>query len=561
MSISSSPLRALPFKCVALALAFNAGTSLAADHEPALGINLNGVTDWSTAHPLRDLFKYSRTWLTQCDAGSQPDCTSGNAWDTGESSQLDLDPHGWVRSLPQPGDAPVFWMASTFWTLDDNFPFGRYVVQYDGQGTLEYALGASLVAADSQPGRDIIDIHSPGVLLKITATDPDSTGNYIRNITVLPEQQADVDPAAEPFNPAYLARLAPFQALRFMNWMGTNNSPQSVWSERPVPGDARYTSAGGMPIELMLRLANALDQHVWFTLPHMADDNYVQQFAQMVLAQLNPDIEVYLEYSNEVWNGIFTQAQWVEQQGMAQWPTDPASPFTKRINWFGMRTAQICDIWKGVWGTAADRVHCVMGAQAANSWTASQAMDCPLWNEGPCHAHGIDAIATAPYFGGYLGSPDWENSVDGWTLEADGGFNALFNELDPGALDQAYVWISDNRTAADSYGVELLAYEGGQHLAGFGGVENNTAITTLFTEANRDPRMGDLYRQYFPGWSQRGGGLFMHYFDIGASSKWGSWGALEYVGQSSSAKYQALLDYLNATGGGDTLFADGFESL
>ena len=556
--VSSVGLRGL-----VLVFALGTGSAGGADPDPALGTNLNGVRDWSPAHPFLNLFKYSRPWLTQCDAGQQPDCTSANAWDTGESAQLDVDAHGWVRSLPEPGDAPTYWIASTFWALDDDYSGGRHVVQYDGQGSIQYALGASLVAGDSQPGRHVIDIHDPasGVLLRITATDPGGTGDYIRNITVVPESQADVDPTDEPFNPTYLQRLQPFQAVRFMNWMRTNNSPQASWAQRPLPDDARYTGPGGVPIELMIRLANTLDQHAWFTVPHMVDDNYVQQFAQVALAQLEAGIEVYLEYSNEVWNGIFSQAQWVEQQGMAAWPDDPASPFTKRINWFGMRTAQVCDLWKGVWGDAADRVHCVMGAQAANSWTATQAMDCPLWTNGPCHAHGIDAVATAPYFGGYLGSPAWESTVEGWTMNPDGGFDALFAELDPAALEQAYAWIADNRAAADTYGVALLAYEGGQHLAGFNGVENNGAITALFTGANREPRMGDLYRQYFPGWRARGGGLFMQFTDIGAYSKWGSWGALEHLGQANSPKYQGLLDYLELVGAGDVLFADGFELL
>lgn len=224
----------------------------------------------------------------------------------------------------------------------------------------------------------------------------------------------------------------------------------------------------------------------------------------------------------------------------------------------GLGTAQVCDLWKSVWAGQAGRVHCVMGSQAANSWTASQALNCPLWSQGPCATHGIDAVAIAPYFGGYLGHPSMEATVEGWTAAPDGGLQMLFDELDPAALNQAYGWVDDNRVVVDSFGIDLLAYGGGRHLAGFLGVENNTAITTLFTTASRDPRMGSLYDLYLDGWNQHGGGLFMHLTDIGAYSKWGSWGAMETLHELPTPKYSALAGYVQT--GNELIMADGFES-
>ncbi|NBD15131.1 MAG: hypothetical protein GVY04_03015 [Cyanobacteria bacterium] len=72
----------------------------------------------------------------------------------------------------------------------------------------------------------------------------------------------------------------------------------------------------------------------------------------------------------------------------------------------------------------------------------------------------------------------------------------------------------------------MLAYEGGQHLVSRGGIENNQAITNLFIEANRDPRMGEIYREYLTQWHQLGEDLFVHFSDIKSPSKWGSWGGL-----------------------------------
>ncbi len=43
------------------------------------------------------------------------------------------------------------------------------------------------------------------------------------------------------------------------------------------------------------------------------------------------------------------------------------------------------------------------------------------------------------------------------------------------------------------YGSRLVPYEGGQHLVGIRGAENDDALTALLTAANADPRMGKLY--------------------------------------------------------------------
>jgi hypothetical protein len=109
-----------------------------------------------------------------------------------------------------------------------------------------------------------------------------------------------------------------------------------------------------------------------------------------------------------------------------------------------------------------------------------------------------------------------------------------------GALQEAYNGIKDYAELAQQKNLQLVAYEGGQHLVGYGGAENNQALTNLFIDANRDARMGAIYQEYLTQWYQLGGGLFSNFSDIASSSKWGSWGSLEYVDQTSSPKYDAL---------------------
>ena len=94
--------------------------------------------------------------------------------------------------------------------------------------------------------------------------------------------------------------------------------------------------------------------------------------------------------------------QYATEQGQAMWPNGGVSPFLFNRNWYGMRTAQMCDIWKSMWGPDSSRVICVLGAQGGgNSGTAKQSLDCPLWTgDRECavlETH-INAVAIASYF-------------------------------------------------------------------------------------------------------------------------------------------------------------------
>lgn len=524
---------------------------VAANSNGSLGSNLTSFTDWSTEHPLTDYFKSSRQWITQCNNGSDPGCN--NVWDTEESALLDLDANGWVRSLPAQADAPVYTFVSTIlFTAEPHQQEGTYIVLYEGEGTISYDFGAVKDVGLSGNGRDVVNLAANGAfLLSITATDPQGNGNYIRNIHIVkPEHEADYQ--TNLFNPDFLAKLDGFRTLRYMNWMETNANTQQVWSDYTQMGASTYTNEEGVPLELMVALSNQTGKSPWFNMPHAGTDDYFTQFATHVRDNLDPNLPVHVEFSNEVWNSLFEQHYYAQAQGIALF--NSGDIFQDTINWHGKRTAEMCDIWKAVFGSQSERVVCVMGSQV-NQWVSEQALSCPLWNGGPCADHGIDALAIAPYFGIYIGSPEYESTVTQWAQEADGGLNSLFAELTNGgllpgggappngAMQQSFEWMTANKTVANTFNVELIAYEGGQHLTGVGEVANNDAITNLFIAANRDPRMGNLYTQYLTEWKTRGGNLFAIYRLIGTSDKWGSWGLLEHINQTSSPKYDAVHNF------------------
>jgi len=159
-------------------------------------------------------------------------------------------------------------------------------------------------------------------------------------------------------------------------------------------------------------------------------------------------------------------------------------------------------------------------------------------------------VAVAPYMGDAVPSS--------WTSEADGGlaklFQSLYSQNDPaipagGYIAQDAAWLKDFITVLAPYKLPLLAYEGGQNFAN-GATD---ALTNLYMTANRDTRMGEAYALYFQQWKNGGGQLFMHYSDIGMETKYGSWGALESIMQTTTPlsgappKWQAIQNFVTGS--------------
>lgn len=533
--LDASPDTTAPLDVVSGADALQAPNSTS-----PLGTGLNGVTDWSTEISFVDAFKASRAWISG----------SSSQWDDGRT--LDLDADGWVRSLQSDQIARTI----IFTDMDGHYPTGRYLVLYEGKGTLTYFGAPKRNDALSTPGRDVVDVSSADSLfaIYITATDP---GDYLRNIRVIMPGgvcqddpfkwcASDSDCAAsctpfesnyqtQIFHPTFLARIRSYRVLRFMDWMETNNSTQSQWAGRPKPSDARWTRAG-VPLEVMVELANRLNADPWFNIPHLANDEYVTQFATLLAASLKPSLKAYIEHSNEVWNGIFSQAGYARTRGLELGLS--TNDFEAQLFYHSRRSAQIFALFAAVYGDQlASRVVRVMASQAANSWVSEQVLGFENAYEKS------DALAIAPYFGGSLGGPANQTKVQAMTLDA------LFAELTNVELPESLSWVEASAKVAKTYGVRLIAYEGGQHLAGNGGVENNDTINALFDAANRDARMKTLYLAYLAGWKEKGGELFVHFVNCGAQSKWGRWGALEYVDQprEQSPKFDALQTFIETT--------------
>ena len=567
-----------------------------------LGVNVREIRYWGTETHLVDFFKRAGNgaggiWLTQC---AWP-CANGNTWNSGEQALLDLDVAGWPKSLPASGSTALYrWVTTILWMNSDKLPTGRWTVLYDGEGSLAYGQSnVTRVASASQPGRDVFEVSAGAnmLTLSITATDPQRNGNYLRNIRVIaPGGTCNNDPmsyaadasacpgayrpftetyASQPFHPRFLSAMRPFAALRFMQFFSTNLDQGSAWAERSQLSDISWGYDGnrGAPIEIALDLANALDASPWLSVPAMVSDDYVRQYARLAKARLTTMRPVYLEYGNEVWNGSYPYSiagQWVRDQGRARWPSSSEPDFAKQMNWFALRTKQLCAIWKQEFAERASQVKCVMGAQGAGSWTTDHyILSCPLHAAEPggtaCNATaGIDAVATGYYVGGHLNYPEFQAEIESqWFTQADGGLTKLFQELNSGdaltppagytraraSLSLIVSQLAANKPVADRHGVDMVVYEGGNELRGSDGSAYQVRMQALAERAQRDPRMGTLYNAVLTQWKAIGGKLYMVFESTGAySSARGNSTLLEWTGQarSESPKYDAVLSFIEA---------------
>ncbi len=600
------------------------GSAHAADDPNAsLATNLVNVTDFSDEFPFVNMMKGARDWIP----GKQGcfDCREGGAGCAGSCPvTLPVDADGYVLQL----DGSINQIArSVIYAgfVPGRLPPGRYTLLHQGQGTVAIDGGSN---ANVQPGRIEFDLTdtAQNIILNLTATTP---GNHFRDVRLLPPGgvcsnderrfcdgvtpcaggscQLFTSPGvaeAQLFDPRFLAITEPYRLVRFMDWMETNSSPIEEFSDYPTLSSAFWHR---VPPEIMAELGNRLGSDIWINIPHLASNAFIDTFATRLRDNFRTDRKIFIEYSNENWNGIFSQnleiprrfcpgyadlAAACQQDGIpgngiaceanpdtfsVPQPAQSAC-FQALVRAWGDRSTEIFDRFDAVFGASArERLVRVVAAQAANSDLGRQVMVRNVTGTSGQVAAKTDAYAIAPYFGTEYCTPSDGINPDNFPAVY-ANLDNFMADLQSRALPTSIGFMTSNRSMLHTQfagrGIRLLAYEGGQHLAGIGGFTFNSTCNTLFDAANADPRMGNLYSAYFTAWRQNGD-EFAHFYNSGRWGPFGRWGALEFQNQNpaSSPKYTAMLNFMAANpcwwpnceqgkggvGPVDPIFANGFE--
>ena len=293
-----------------------------------VGMNLAGIAYYSTEFPFADMMKSGMGWTSREDNG-----TWGKPFPS-----LTADGYPAALAPGQHALNAVAWDGS-------RFAPGRYVVLWDGDGSISFPM-SNVKIAETAANRIAIDVVDTSGSLWV-AIDRTSASNPVRNLRFLwPGTEATY--ASQPFNPVFLAKVAPFSVLRFIDWGATNTTPVVEWAQRSHVADVTYATPAGVPIEVMIDLANTLHVDPWFCIPHQASDDYVRQFATLLRGRLDPALRPHIEYSNEVWNTGFGQTQWAIARSQA---LGLDIPFGQPAIFYAMRSVQMFKIVQDVVGS------------------------------------------------------------------------------------------------------------------------------------------------------------------------------------------------------------------
>jgi hypothetical protein len=492
------------------ALATGVFSNVTAAATVPVGANVDAVHDWSLANAFVDLMKQARQFVTP--DWSRPAATDANGWPTEAFTTI----------------------VQTGFTNTAHIYNGVYKLSFTGRadvdawvtpGTISnvvYNPTTNRTTADvTVNASDASDVWYFGLTFR-------NVGSGVRDVKLI---RPGYDPnTTQVFTNDFLRTIAPFTTLRFMDFAETNDNPVVNWADRARPTDATQSTAKGAAWEYMIQLANQTGKDLWINVPFGATDDYVRQLASLLKAQLNPDRAVYVEYSNELWNGGFSQSQANLQAAVAEVHAGgsnlayPGETDTSQWEWAFRRTArritEISNVFSSVWGAGAidTRVRPVLATQVAVPYILQTQLDFLQKTYGDPRKF-LYAAAGAPYFA--VGDLDQRTN-----LTADQIISALSSAVDANdaVLDQT-------AGLATYYGLNFLAYEGGPDTFG----PNNIAAKKA---ASLDPRMQALTVRYMNDWYARGGGLFNWYMagPTNYDTQYGTWGLTNDINNPNAPK-------------------------
>ncbi|MBK8455158.1 MAG: hypothetical protein WAQ53_07205 [Thiofilum sp.] len=499
---------------------------------PFIGINTNESTHFDASLPFVDLFKTSEPFR-------ESSLTKGT---------IQVDNLGWVRSL-NGGQAGTYFIR---WMPYEALPKGQYTVRYQGKGVVTYQEDVKVIK--HEPNQDIIELvpnasNEINAGLVITQSDPKDP---IRNIQItMPGGICQGNPfkavqgaaacggkaylsfaehsAEVLFNPDYLNFMKQFKTIRFMNMSGITRNEIQSWQQMPNVAQATWggkEGKRGVPLEVMIQMANTLNANAWFNIPHRANDQLVQQYAALVAANLRPTLKAYIEYTNEAWNEAFSQAKYVRQMGMQQGLGK--DPIMAGINYYGKRSKQIFQLFEQAFGGKQRLVRVIGG------WSGRPDLTPYFLKPDNVYEH-TDVFAIAPYFYAHQNELMQAQTVN--------DVFALINDpKNPYGIDATLKQAQKHAELIAPYKVRMVAYEGGQHLVHYGTKSRKEHPNPLLSQANRDPRMGQAYTQLLQGFKQAGGQLFVAFSSPRPHAFFGFWGMKEHILQpdNQAPKLQAL---------------------
>jgi len=311
----------------------------------------------------------------------------------------------------------------------------------------------------------------------------------------------------KPDDPRYAGLLKPVgHTIRTMDWDRVNDYVDESYDEAKLDKQIALAVACDADFYLCLRYYDGLEE--------------ITAKVRRIREGIGPDKTLYVEWVNEPWNPAFATYKEI-----------------KSITGQDLGGDMFFDLWANraehafmVAKQTDPTCKTVLGCQTANPWVAKQ-VEKRLDPDVEPDMHGLTW-----YFGAGIGG----------TPRPDLDATDILEHADAKLENKEIPRVRDHIAYSKSIGREVIGYEGGSHFTIDPRLhESHKGVWRAMNEANRDPRILELYRDMVAAWKDAGGGPMLHYNFLSIYDKWGSWGlgeSLDTITQSTKYRYAAGLE-------------------
>jgi len=494
-----------------------------------MGINAGCSADWEGSHIFADAIKQCRAFRN-----------------TADTADATLDSNGW----------PTQDFGVVVWHGIDRMN-GTYALSFNGQAAIATSFGSaglSTINYNSSTNTSTATLtysstDAAGLKLTFTNTKQTSgsaTNTGVTNIKLMrPTTVGSTSSFSTTtvFTSQYTDIVKKFKGIRYMDFTATNGKTAEVnWADRVKPAYATQQVPGGTGFgwqgkgsawEYSVMLSNATNTDPWICVPVAVSDDYITKLAQLfkygsdgtnpytstqsnpVYPALNSNLNVYIEYANELWNfaGAFGQTPWNKDKAVAE-VNAGGSPLnydgeTSQYTWGwrrqGKRTVEISNLFRSVYGDSAmiSRIRPVLEWQQSNGQDTAKIMLTFINN--------------------------WYNNADGNHVGTahpinyfiyGGSGSAYYNPNNSSdTLDINNIWTSDTYSTANwqspqkvdasfsaAFGLKRTAYEGGPSMDNLGHSE------AIKAQAWNDSRMKTCLMDHQKLWEQYDGDHLFYFY-------------------------------------------------
>ncbi len=528
------------FVCLIVSVAISGGVVFAATYPGQLGVNLGSVGE--AGGIFVDMAKEHHRWSRLPSGSMTYDSEGWSACD----AQLVMDFRlvaEWIGEIDDPEE--YRW---------DNT--GTYKCSFVGQASLA-ASGASISSKVYNSGANTTTFnltitqkraycHINFTNTKRTPASSSDTG-FTDLKMIKPGYPADTN---QVFTDDFINCLtsASFGVIRFMNVTAANNQEPThpattSWSDRKLPTDAAQVSIPDIgkrqdaAWEYVIEIANMTGMDPWVNIPVSATTDYVTQLATMLRDNLDPNLHVYVENSNEVWNSIFNQYDWnLAQAG--------ALGIDEHEN-YARRTVELAQIFETVFGAGSlnNRVRVMLCCHAPMlKWWVETYMIPYINNNYPGTASDyIWGIARQTYFSAPAYIPD-TRTIDDLLDDCVASIDSQMNEPSGGQAGRLQ-WVQ--KAAAWGLVGGACSYEGGYHTPCCAAAEDMENLDNKIL-MHRVARGGEVLRyNYDEGFFALGGNIAMQFTMQSSATRYGFWGLTDDLANPDrNYKFQACRDLL-----------------